>query len=554
MSSKRYDVIVVGCGIAGAAIAWRLHWQNKKLLVIDDQTQISASHVAAGVISPITGRRHTTAWRWQDFWPEAASFYRKVESSTDLRLLQLVPQLRFPQHPASEQIRDRLSQVATLSEGLPDHFPSSLRPEITEHGVIEIENGVLDVGLFLEATYQMLAAHHRFHNTPVAHSDMTIDDNGVSIAGLDATAEHIAFCEGAHGAGNPWFAGIPFEPVRGESLIVNIDKLSSEYIYHHGISLVPTNDHHFYAGATYDWQNIDTGCTLAGKQEISALIRQLTTHSFEIISHQSGIRPVIRGRRPTIRQHARFRHCWFFNGLASSGCLQAPLLAKRLGKAIITGNLDEARSDISLNQPLENPAGCVRLTTRAHQLISASLRNGDIAIDATAGNGNDTKFLAEHVGALGQVFAFDIQALALERSAKRLADLPYENVQFELKNHCELASIIPEALHGNIAVVMFNLGYLPGAIEDLITLPTSTCVALESALALIKPGGLCTVLCYRGHSGGAEEANQVATLLDSLDEECFNVELFQASKDEQAPILYCVTKLDSLTELAIPAP
>ncbi len=48
-------------------------------------------------------------------------------------------------------------------------------------------------------------------------------------------------------------------------------------------------------------------------------------------------------------------------------------------------------------------------------------RPGDKAIDACCGNGNDTVLLAELVGPTGHVWGFDIQALAIENTAARLA-------------------------------------------------------------------------------------------------------------------------------------
>ena len=45
---------------------------------------------------------------------------------------------------------------------------------------------------------------------------------------------------------------------------------------------------------------------------------------------------------------------------------------------------------------------------------------GETVVDATAGNGNDTQFLAELVGENGHVLAFDIQQAALDSTAERL--------------------------------------------------------------------------------------------------------------------------------------
>ena len=54
-----------------------------------------------------------------------------------------------------------------------------------------------------------------------------------------------------------------------------------------------------------------------------------------------------------------------------------------------------------------------------HKLfILRHLKEGDIAVDFTMGNGYDTEFLSRTVGERGRVYAFDIQAQAVESTAK----------------------------------------------------------------------------------------------------------------------------------------
>ena len=52
--------------------------------------------------------------------------------------------------------------------------------------------------------------------------------------------------------------------------------------------------------------------------------------------------------------------------------------------------------------------------------MQAVVKKGDHVVDATCGNGHDTAFLADLVGAEGQVYAFDIQPQALAAAKKRL--------------------------------------------------------------------------------------------------------------------------------------
>lgn len=183
------------------------------------------------------------------------------------------------------------------------------------------------------------------------------------------------------------------------------------------------------------------------------------------------------------------------------------------------------------------------LTEQAHAIIRQIVRSGDVAIDATAGNGHDTKFLADLVGATGLVFAIDIQQQALQQTAALLGDAALAHVHLVQRDHTELKAIIPSEYHEQIAVVMFNLGYLPGGDRSLTTRTDSTLEAIRSALDILRPGGVLTVVAYSGHPGGAAEANAIECLLRNLSLEDYATSKHSAASDRAfAPSLFVVTK------------
>lgn len=150
------------------------------------------------------------------------------------------------------------------------------------------------------------------------------------------------------------------------------------------------------------------------------------------------------------------------------------------------------------------------LVHRAHAALSEILVEGDIAIDATVGNGHDTLFLAQQVGALGKVYGFDIQEAALDTAYKRLKDEALEGcVSLNHAGHEAMMIVVPDSVQGKIKAVMFNLGYLPGGDKARTTVISTTLAALEQARTLLAPGGAISVLAYTGHPGGREEAEGV---------------------------------------------
>lgn len=145
-----------------------------------------------------------------------------------------------------------------------------------------------------------------------------------------------------------------------------------------------------------------------------------------------------------------------------------------------------------------------RPTTLVQDLLARLIEPGDRVIDATAGNGHDTVFLAEHIGASGLVLAFDVQQTALRSAGERLAEAGLaDRVRFILGSHAAMAD---HAEPASVAVIMFNLGYLPGDDHALTTETPGTLAALDAAALLLRQGGALSVVCYPGHPAGALEA------------------------------------------------
>ena len=146
------------------------------------------------------------------------------------------------------------------------------------------------------------------------------------------------------------------------------------------------------------------------------------------------------------------------------------------------------------------------ISDEAKAKVSAVLKVGERAVDATMGNGWDTLFLAERVGVDGEVFAFDVQKAAIEATGKRLKKEGLLSCcSLHLTGHENMGGIVP----CGVGAVMFNLGYLPYAKRETITSPVTTLLALGAAAGLLRAGGVMTIICYRGHAGGQEEAQAV---------------------------------------------
>ena len=148
-----------------------------------------------------------------------------------------------------------------------------------------------------------------------------------------------------------------------------------------------------------------------------------------------------------------------------------------------------------------------------HKRQEDILREGDVAVDATMGNGGDTAFLCKLVGKTGHVYAFDVQQKALDRTAARLEEAGMRSrATLILAGHETMRDHVPVSPH----VVMFNLGWLPGA-EHVVTTKTETTMqAAEAALDLVLPDGFVSICIYPGHEEGARELHALLNCCLSL--------------------------------------
>ena len=145
--------------------------------------------------------------------------------------------------------------------------------------------------------------------------------------------------------------------------------------------------------------------------------------------------------------------------------------------------------------------------------ILKHLKPGDTADDFTMGNGYDTEFLSRTVGESGHVYAFDIQAQAVESTAKRLreVDCP-QNYTLIHDSHHNVKKYVKEPIKAG----MFNLGWLPGGDKSITTLRETTLPAIEAAIELLDRDAILNGAVYPGHEEGDAEGKMICDYLSGI--------------------------------------
>lgn len=173
----------------------------------------------------------------------------------------------------------------------------------------------------------------------------------------------------------------------------------------------------------------------------------------------------------------------------------------------------------------------------AHDFLAQVITQEDIVVDATMGNGHDTLFLAKLAK---QVYAFDIQEQALEKTSQRLQEADLTNAELILQGHETVDQFVKE-----VKAAIFNLGYLPSADKNIITKPQTTIEALDKLCQMLVKGGRIAIMIYYGHEGGDIERDAVMDFVSHLPQEEYTAAIYRTlNQINNPPFLVMIEKLE----------
>ncbi len=179
----------------------------------------------------------------------------------------------------------------------------------------------------------------------------------------------------------------------------------------------------------------------------------------------------------------------------------------------------------------------IRLLDLQKECILRHLHAGDTAVDFTMGNGHDTEFLSKTVGENGKIYAFDIQAAAVESTKKNLAEAGCpQNYTLIHDSHHNVKNYVSAPIKAG----MFNLGFLPGGDKSVTTMRETTMPAIEAAISLLGRDAILTVAVYPGHEEGEKEGEMVHAYLSTLDRFTYSVALIKIVNSPTSPFFYVI--------------
>jgi len=540
------DVVIIGQGLAGSTLAWTLHRKGQSVMLIDRGEEQTASRIAAGLITPVIGRRMTSPPQYSACFQYAIDFYRRVEFETRTRLLDQKPSVR----------------LFTQDEQWPkDHGEKQgveFEPVRDSKGVqigVEMQKAArLRTAEYLNATRIFFAGLNQYREEELdLDRDMVVDERSGMMLLKGQDCRTVVLCQGYEARQSKWFTGLPNAPVKGEILRLKIPGYSEARVVHKTVWILQdtteSSETTYLAGATYDRQNLDNKPTDSGAQEILDAVRSITHQDATITGHFAAVRAGMKRRRPVVGASTLDNRVFIINGLGSRGALMAPVAANALSELLAGRRVEQWMEEVidvlpfpeGVSKEHAQPERRKSLTQLAHNVLRRIVTSGDTVIDATAGNGHDTMKLAALVGATGHVIGIDVQPEAISQTAARLKDAGL-TADLRLADHAvELQQLLAEGIR--VKAVMFNLGYRPGSDKTITTSVASTQTALQAASQLLTGGGAITVVAYRGHARGQEEAVAVERWITELRADHFETSRVEGDLDNQtSPVLFIIRR------------
>ena len=345
---NHFDYLIIGQGLAGSLLAWRLIQRGRRVVVVDNDFRSSSSTVAAGLINPVTGKRLVKTVGVDDYLPVARATYHELERLLGTTLLVDKPMLRlFHSEGDRKQWQKRLQQGGyddylggTIN---PDELPSPVK---SSHGAgRQLQSAYLRTGPLLRGLRNWLAEQGAYRQAEFAYDELVLGDEGVRWREL--SAGRVIFCEGYKGASNPWFSWLPFQPAKGEFLTLKSDTPLPDCIINSGRWLMPRGDGYYRAGASYDHQQLDEGATEEARAMLLAALPGFLSPppEFEVVAQQAGVRPTTSDRQPFIGTHPGHPQLMIFNGFGSKGSLLIPWHTSRFVEHLLDNQPLPAMAD-----------------------------------------------------------------------------------------------------------------------------------------------------------------------------------------------------------------
>jgi glycine oxidase len=371
--SSQPATIIIGAGVVGLGVAWRLAQGGARVSVFDKGAAGSgASYAAAGMLAVCAeaepGERDLVVLgrRSQSLWPEfAAELEEATGLAIDLRsegtlvvAMTAAERARVTHHLAYQQslalpvewisAADARQREPLLAPGLVGAIWSPQDHQVDNRKLVAaLRSAVSSVGAAVRecsAVRRLLIEHDRVVG-------VALDD------GSEINADVVVLAAGA------WSRGIeglppalrpPVRPVKGQMIALQMDPLApciSHVIRAHNVYLVPRRDGRLIIGATTEERGFDATLTAGGVLALLEAAWRLVPSIEELPITEMWV-----GHRPGSRDDAPILGPGPIDGLVyatghhRNGILLAPVTASMIARVVLEGVVDSTITPFGLER------------------------------------------------------------------------------------------------------------------------------------------------------------------------------------------------------------
>ncbi len=374
MPSKGADVVVIGGGVVGLSLAWRLAQAGTSVAVIDagcDDGQ--ASVASAGMLAPLaeSEKEGPLVHLGLDSLRRYPGFVSELREESGVALGLSGPgTLRVAEDQAEEEaLASAFARQKTAGlplDWLDAQAVQSLEPALTDRvraAVLSPEEKHIEPGALLAA---LAAACHRRNVRLEPGRAVGFEVQGRCVASVETSAGSWSGARAVIAAG-AWSASLarrlgvelPLFPVRGQLLALRCPyPLLRHTIYSHAGYLVPRTEGRLIVGATVERVGFDPSTTDAGQAVLLTSARRLAPPlgTIPVESRWAGLRPGSGDGLPVLGPLPGWENVCIATGHFRNGILLAPVTADMMSRFILGGAIEPALEPFLADRWAETPA------------------------------------------------------------------------------------------------------------------------------------------------------------------------------------------------------
>jgi glycine oxidase len=353
------DIVVIGAGIIGCAIAYELARRGASVQIVDDRPAgMGATQASAGVLAPYIEAREdgpllALTTRSLDLFDQ---FVARVTSGSGMPVVYRRTGTLDVAMDEETMGRFRGASGALAARGVAAELLDAGAARTEEpHLTCDILGGLLipTQGFVAAADLtRALAAAARTHGAQLlerarvarissSHGHLVVVTDRGSLIGTGVVVAAGSWSGQIEIEGVP--ARVPVRPVRGQLLQLAWNgPLLGRVIWSERCYLVPWEDGTLLVGATVEEAGFDERTTIVGVRDLIEAACELVPHTWSatFVAAKAGLRPASADELPVIGPSSVVPNLMYATGHYRNGVLLAPLTAELVADAMLEHRLD----------------------------------------------------------------------------------------------------------------------------------------------------------------------------------------------------------------------